>query len=208
MKKRSGLAVAAFLAAVLALPGGADAQEDLEEVMQRFDEFVAEGNYPRALEELQWARRALERAHHGQIESLFPSRLGSRDGREMTRQSVFGLTTHTRRYVDEAGGAIEVTLTEGGTGGSPMAALEQLSRLLGGAAGAETFRIEGRTATLVPADVQGEAVVTVRLESGGVLRFTAPAGEAEALESAARAFGVGRLDDYLSGDDPAVKSTI
>ena len=195
-----------LLAIGLALGAGpVAARETLDEVLDRFDELVAEGNYPKALEELEWARHALEKAHHQRIASYFPTWLAEGEGQEITRQEVFGVTTHTRRYVDAAGRALEVSLTEGGVGNPGLAVIEQLSRLLGAQVNAELLRVDGRSATLVPGDMDGNAVLTVQLEAGGILRFSAPAGDTIALESAARAFGVGSLDAYLSGDEPAVE---
>ncbi len=198
----------ALLAAACLVATPAWAQDDLDEVLETFEAMVADGNYPRALEELEWARRALVKAHHAQIEALFPLWLGGAEGGEIARQEVFGMTMHTRRYVGADGRRLEAVLTEGGAGSPGLAVIEQLTRLFGAQVNAETMRIDGRTATLVPGDMDGNAVLTIQLEAGGVLRLTAPADDADALPDAAREFGLRALDGYLSGDEPAVKSQL
>lgn len=195
-------------AALVCASSPVTAQENLDEVLTQFEAYVDEGNYPKALEELEWARRALVKAHHAQIEALFPLWLGNAEGGEIARQEVFGMTSHTRRYADADGRQFEVVLTEGAAGNPGLAVIEQLSRLLGAQVNAEAVRIDGRTATLVPEDMDGNAVLTIQLDAGGVLRLTGAAADAGSLSAAAREFDVSALDDYLSGDEPAVKSRL
>ena len=156
---------------------------------------------------LEWARRALEKAHHSKIEALFPVRLLDLAAQPMQRQQVLGMTTHTRLYTGSAERQIEAVLIEG-LGNPGLSAIEQLSRLLGAQINAESRRIDGRDAMLVPLDDEGHAVLTVKLESGATLKFTATNLDPEQLLEAARSFGAGMLDDYLSGKNPDVKSTI
>lgn len=198
-----------LLAGVLSLAsaGSAAAQESLDEILERFDGFVAEGNYPKALEELEWARRALAKAHWARIETLFPERLGAMTGEELRRQEVLGIQTHARRYADAAGNWLEVTLMDG-SNSIGLAAIEQLARLLGAQVGAEPVRIDGLTATLVARDEEGSSLLTVQLQSDATLRFKAAGGNTELLLEAAREFGVAQLDAYLSGANPEVKSRI
>jgi hypothetical protein len=175
--------------------------------MQRFEAFVDEGNYPKALEELEWAKRALNKAHHARIDALFPERLGIREGQPMERSQMLGLDTHSRRYAG-ADDEIVVVLSEGASGNVGFAAIEQLSRLFGVHVNSEAVRIEGRGGTLVPADENAHAVLTLKLEAGATLQFRSPGGDTDALLEAARAFGVETLDEYLSGDNPELRTTL
>lgn len=202
---RTSLLSVAALAAMATL-SPVNAQEDLDDILARFDEYVEASNYPKALEELEWARRALAKAHAERISALFPARLGEFDGQAPERQEVLGMTTHTRRYTRADGGSLEVVLTEGGQGNPGLAALGQLSKLLGAQVNAEPVRVDGLTGTLLPDDGNGNAAFTISLNAGATLRISGR--DAEAVTQAAREFGVATLDAYLSGANPAVKSQI
>lgn len=205
MKRFTNL-LPALVVMLLSTPLGA--QETLEEVLERFDSFVSEGNYVKALEELEWARRAIEKAHHARIESLFPSHMSGFVAQEMERQEFFGIQNYSRRYRDASGREILVTLLGDGMGGAGFAALEQLARMLGAQLSAEALRIDGLGATLVAPDEEGNVVLTVRLESGATLQMRMPDGDGDVVLGAAREFGIKRLDDYLAGRNPEVKATI
>ncbi|GJL81887.1 MAG: hypothetical protein DHS20C01_15210 [marine bacterium B5-7] len=185
---------------------GAHGQESLEDIIERFNQYVAEGNYPKAIAELDWARRAIEKENNARIVTYFPEQLAGLVGDQVEHQQVLGINTHTRRY-EGSEGSMEVTLTYGENNGA-YSALNQLAQMFGAEINAEPIRIDGRTATLVKSTNDGEALLTVKLESGAALKMTDSSGNSERLLQAAREFGIKNLDDYLGGHNPASKSSI
>ena len=103
------------------------------------------------------------------------------------------------RTYSGGGQDIEVALTGGASVAGGVAALLQMVNVLGGQENTTTFRLDGRTATLV-IDPGGAASLSVALKSGSLLTFEAKKMEdADVLRQAARAFPVAALDDYLAG---------
>jgi hypothetical protein len=205
IRARKTISVWTLLVLWLGAAPPATAQESLEEILERLDAFVQQGNYPRAMEELTWAQRALEKAHFDQVDALFPRQLQGLDARDSERHEVLGVRMLKRVYGAVSGEHLVITLTDG-PGKAGFAALEQLSRLFGLHVGAEPMRIQGRSAILLAPDEQGNTVLSVQLESGAGLRFEAPGEAREKVLEGARAFDIETLDQYLAGRNPPAQS--
>ena len=109
-----------------------------------------------------------------------------------------GFTNLNRTY-SGAGPDIEVALTGGASVAGGMAALLQMVSVLGSQENSTTFRLDGRTATLVR-DPDGSASLSVMLKSGSLLTFdTKNMEDIDVLKQAAGAFPLAALDNYLAG---------
>ena len=185
-----------FLAAgVMATPVHA---ENIDELFANLKQFVAQEQYPNALEELQWMRRELDKLHIEKINSYFPDNLAGLQGNEPKSQSVLGFTNMSRSYSGD-GKNVNVALTGGASAAGGLAALAQMASLLGTQQDAETYRLAGRTATLV-IDPDGKTSISVSLKSGSLLSFESnDLSEGGKLKEIAREFPVAGLDNYLAG---------
>lgn len=194
-RKLLGLAVASTL--FLSIVGVARA-ENIDELFQNLKKYVEQEQYPNAMEELQWMQRELDKLHFEKVKSYFPDELNGYRGGDTNSQTVLGFTNLNRAY--EGGGSeIDVALTGGASVAGGMAALLNMVNVLGRQEDSTTFRLDGRTATLV-SDPDGSASLSVILKSGSLLTFEAKSLEdVEVLRQVAGAFPVAELDDYLAG---------
>ncbi len=172
--------------------------ESIDELFENLKKYIDQEQYTSAMEELQWMRRELDKLHFEKVKSYFPDELVSLKGEETKSQTVLGFTNMSRVYSGD-GNNIDVALTGGASMAGGMAALLQMVNALGGQENSTTFRLDGRTATLVD-DPDGSASLSVMLKSGSLLTFEAKGlDDSDLLTQAARAFPVAALDDYLAG---------
>jgi hypothetical protein len=184
-------------------PLSAPHAEDIGEIFARVHAFMEQENYPKAIEELGWARREIEKLHVARLGEFFPDSHDGLDAGQMESQTMFGMSSVSRRY---GGGdeVINVTLSSAGAGGSigagGLAALAQMATTMGGQQGMDTYRIQERTANFIPAGDSGLASVSVTLESGALLYFELEAGaDGTRLKRFADSWPMVELDSYLSG---------
>lgn len=183
---------------ILAVPASA---EDIHEVFKKVEEYAQQKNFPKALEELQWAQKELEKMHQQRLGELLPGSVDGFTGEEPQFQSAMGFSSIERQYVK---GDDSIRLSIAGAAGADgmggLAGLAKMGMMMGGTQpGKEQFRIDGRTATLDTSN--GSPELTVLLESGGILQLQAN-GEsvnAAALKKFAQALKLGDLDSYLKG---------
>jgi hypothetical protein len=86
-----------------------------------------------------------------------------------------------------------------GLGG--LAAFGAMAAMMGATQpGAESFRIDGRSANFMPDSNNNSAELTVVLDGGSSLKFELSGDSTkEALTAAAKAFAIGDLEQYLRG---------
>ena len=178
---------------------GAASAESIDELFESLKKYVEQEQYTNAMEELQWIQRELDKLHFDKVKGFFPDALGAYSGGDTKSQTVLGFTNMSRTY-SGAGPDIEVALTGGASVAGGVAALLQMVNVLGSQENTTTFRLDGRTATLVSDPGGGATSLSVALKSGSLLTFEAEGLEdAEALRQVARSFPVAALDDYLAG---------
>ena len=194
MKALASLACCALLVPTLNIRA-----EDINVVFKKVNEYVAQQNYPKAMEELGWARKELERLHTIKIGTLLPNEINGFTGAAPKTQSMLGMTNIERTYTN-AKQRIELSIAGGtaeGMGG--LAGLAKMGMMMeANEPGNETFRIDGRTATLKAAQPTSPEL-TVVLESGQILSLRGKGVDAAALKSFAEAMKIGDIDSYLKG---------
>ena len=195
IKHIARLLLGCFLGTTVLTAAGA---EGIDELFANLKKYVEQEQYTNAMEELQWMQRELDKLHFEKVKSFFPDQLEDYKGGETKSQTVLGFTNLNRTY-SGAGPDIEVALTGGASVAGGMAALLQMVNVLGNQENSTTFRLDGRTATLVK-DPDGSASLSVMLKSGSLLTFDAKNMEdVDVLKQAAGAFPLAALDDYLAG---------
>lgn len=178
--------------------------EDLTEIFKKVNEYVGAKNYAKALEELSWARKEIEKMNSGQIQSFFPDSLAGFTGGKIEANSALGFSNLEREYT-KGELAVRVSLTGGGEGlaggfGNLAAFGKMAAMAEGGGSGRDTLRIGGRTAVLNQDNEGNSADLTVFLDSGSILKFESSSGaKGDTLKSMAEAIKVADLDAYLKG---------
>lgn len=172
--------------------------ESMDQLFENLKKYVDQEQYTSAMEELQWMQRELDQLHFEKVKSYFPGELAGFKGGDTKSQTVLGFTNMNRTYTGD-GSDIEVALTGGASVAGGMAALLQMVNVLGSQENSTTFRLDGRTATLI-SDPDGSASLSVMLKSGSILTFEAKViDDASVLKQAAGAFPLAALDEYLAG---------
>ncbi|MBX7145281.1 MAG: hypothetical protein K1X79_12575 [Oligoflexia bacterium] len=194
------------LAGALFLPALSRA-EDINSIFKRVNDLVAAKNYSKAIEELGWATKELEKLNSQQIQGFLPDQLAGFVGKKVEANNALGFSNIERSY--EKPGTqtrVKVSIT-GGAGGAAagglggLAAFGKMAALMGaGAGGQDTFRINGRTATLEKNEDGKSAHLTVFLDSGSMLSLEMDNGADDAkLREMAEALDINKLDNYLRG---------
>ncbi len=173
--------------------------EDINEIFKKVNQFIEKENYSKAIEELAWANKELEKLHNKKLATLLPDEIEGYQGQKIEQQSAIGISSISRKYKKD-GDQIELNIAGGGKGG--MAGIGKMAAMFGGnQPGVETFRLDGLTANLNTSSRRPE--LTVFLESGSILSLKKrKKGEdpEETLKSFAKALKIGELDKYLKGD--------
>lgn len=175
--------------------------EELDAIFKRVTELVEQKNYPKALEELTWARKEIEKMNSGSVKNFFPDSLSGYTGGKAEVNNAMGFMNIERTY-SKSNKSVRVSLTGGSGGGGGLGGLAQLGKMaamFGGQEGQDTFRIGGRTAVLN--NQEGSAPqLQVFLDSGSVLTLDADDGvPASDLRAMANEIKIDDLDKYLRG---------
>ena len=184
--------------AVVAVPLAGRA-EDLNEIFKRVNDLIAQKNYPKALDELGWAKKEIEKMNSNAVQTYLPDSLGGFTGGKTTVNNAMGMMNIERPYT-KGDATVKVSLV-GGSGGGAMgglAAMGKMAAMFGGGEGQETVRIQGRTAMLKTSSAEPE--LQIFLDSGSVLTFNAESGMSGTdLKAMAEAMKLDDLDKYLRG---------
>lgn len=176
--------------------------EELNTLLKKVEELTNAGDYTKALEELSWAKKEIEKKHLKKLEDFFPAKLGEYSGDKTKTTSAMGMTSLERQY-NSGNKRIRLSLAGGGGKDSPLAALGGLGQMAamygGNQPGVESFRIDGRTAMLQSNGRSPE--LTVFLESGSMLKIEVVSGEMEGeeLKKLVDNVNLDDLDNYLRG---------
>ena len=187
-----------LIAAALFFPCLVQAEE-LDQIFKRVNEFVAQKNFPKALEELQWAEKAIQKMNSGRVENFFPDSIAGFMGEKIQNSTALGFTNIEREYV-KGGSRVKISLTGGGNqaGFGGLAALGKMAAMMGGTTGQEAIRISGRTAMLN--ESSGSPELSVYLDSGSILMISSVSKATSAdLRSIADGINIEELDKYLRG---------
>ena len=196
MKRTVAAAIFALCAVVLPQFTHAD---DLNDTFKRVNDAVAAKNYPKALDELAWAKKSIEKLNNDQIASFFPDTLAGFTGAKIQSNNALGFTSMQRNYQkDQSTVQISLTGGSGGAGGlGGLAAIGKMAAMMGGENGQDTLRVAGRTATL---NTQNQPTLTIYLDSGSILELRAQGStSADDLKTMAEAIKIDDLDKYLRG---------
>lgn len=189
-----------FLALILTISSTAQSEE-LDTIFKKVNEYVAAENYSKALKELAWAEKELQKLNSKKIETLLPDTLVGFTGGKAESANVMGMNNLERTYSKDDK-KFSVAITGGSAAGAMggLAALGQLGAMMGNQPGVDTFRLDGRTANLEARN--GNASLTVFLKSGSMLRLedNRSKDEGKLLKEAAKALEISKIDDYLKGN--------
>lgn len=175
--------------------------EDLNQIFKRVNDYIAQENYPKALEELSWAKKEVDKLHSQKLSTLLPDSVEGYTAAPAKIQSAMGFTNIERVYKNGSK-QIKISITGGEMGGAlgGLAGLARMGMMMGDQGGGEsdTFRIDGRTATL--SNTGGSPELTILLESGPVLKLEGSNGaDAAALKSVGEQMKISAIDQYLRG---------
>lgn len=174
--------------------------EDVNEIFKKVNTYIGEQNYPKALEELSWAKKEIEKLNSSKIGTLLPASVNGFTGGEVKVQSAMGFDNIERMYTGN-GKEITVSVTGGGVGNAMggLAGLARMGMMMGGSQpGIDSFRIEGRTANLDTTN-SGRAELTVFLDSGSILKVEGSGIDAQAIKSFTEGLHISNLDNYMRG---------
>jgi hypothetical protein len=177
--------------------------EDIQAIFQRVKELADNKNYSKAIEELSWAKKELEKMNAEKIQSFLPDKVLELNGDKPQSNSALGFTNIERTY-SGADASIKVSLTGSGGNAAGLGGLAQLGKMAamfgGEGTNQETIRVAGKTATLEKGEGTGNTSLTVFLDSGSILKLDLTKGsDAEKLKSFAEALKLQELDTYLKG---------
>jgi len=179
--------------------------EDLNQIFQKVNELAGKKAYTAALKELEWAKKELEKQNSAQLQSFLPDQLDGFAGDKFESNNIFGIQNIERTYKKvDTGSTVKVSLTGGaGSAGNAfggLAALGGMAGMMGGQGNGDTFRIAGKTATLITDEESKTPELTVMLESGSILKFEGnKKTDGPTLKTMAEALKVADLDNYLKG---------
>ena len=186
----------------LMLTGNVCLSEDVNEIFKRAQEFIAAKNYPKALEELTWAKKEIENLNSGAIKGFFPDQLAGFTGGKIEDSSALGIQNLSRTYTKDDN-SFEVSLTGGSIGGAggigDLAALGRMAAMFQ-QPGQQSFRISGKTAVLDERNSEDRGEISVYLDSGQILKIESQGAVSHAtLKEIAQAIKIEDLDKYLKG---------
>jgi hypothetical protein len=174
--------------------------EDINDVFKKVNEYVQQKNYPKAMEELTWAQKELEKLHQQRLSELLPAEVEGYKGGDTQVQQMMGFSNIEREYSNgDKNIRLAITGTSGTEGMGGLAGIAKMGMMMGATQqGRDQFRISGRTASLDTTNSSPE--LSVFLESGAVLQLTTDEGvDGPALKKFAEALKIGDLDTYLKG---------
>lgn len=192
------LAIAGVFSLFAVAPSSTVVAEDLNTIFAKVNQLVASKSYPKAIAELSWARKEIEKMHQTRLGELIPSSVGGFTGGEVQYQAALGFTNIERIYKNGEQ-EVKFTITGGsGEGLGGLAGLAKMGMMFGAQPGMEQYRIDGLTATLNTTGSTPEA--TIFLDSGSIVTLNAQNGvDAAALKKFTEGFKFSDLDAYLKG---------
>ena len=203
MTPRTSLLISSLLSPLVLLAPVVVRAEDLDTIFNKVKELAQAQNYTKAIEELSWANKELEKLNAQRIESFFPAEVAGYTAGKAEHNSALGFSTMERSYQKSGAAAIKLSLTGGSGGGAAgglggLAAFGKMAALMGNQPGLDTFRIGGRTASLQSEGKQSE--LSIFLDSGAILKLeTSSKGDGSELRTFAEALKISDLDSYLRG---------
>lgn len=182
--------------------------EDINDIFKRVNDLIAQQNYSKALNELNWASKEIEKMHNQKLQGFLPDTLSGLAGGKIESTSALGFTNLERTYTNAADkSTVKVSLSGGTTPGAQggmggLAQLGQMAAMFGGnQPGQDTFRIGGRTATLEQNEQSKHAELTVFMDSGSILKLEMNGNaKGDTLKTMAEALKLDDLDKYLRGN--------
>lgn len=171
--------------------------EDINKIFSKVNEYVAEKQYSKALKELSWAEKELQKLHSTKLQEFLPETLAGFSGGKPETNSAMGFMSIERTYTKE-GSKVKASIL-GGSGAvtSGLASLGAMAAAFGTMdPSVETLRIDGKTATLRKDGTTPE--LTVSLDGGTMVKFEGIKGESD-LKAIAEAFKFSELEKYLKG---------
>jgi len=174
--------------------------EDINEVFKKVNDYVQQKNYPKAMEELGWAQKELEKMHQARLAELLPGEVDGFKGGDTQVQQMMGFSNIEREYTNgDKNVRVAITGTGGAEGMGGLAGIAKMGMMMGGTqAGKDQFRIAGRTASLDT--TSGSPELTIFLESGSVMQISTGDGvDGPALKKFAEGLKIADLDSYLKG---------
>ena len=174
--------------------------EELKDILGRVQKFADEKNFPKALDELNWVQKELQKGHSKELERFFPNDIKGFKGDKIKANAALGFLQVERSYnFDEK--TINVSLAGGSSAGGlgNLGQLGKFAAMMGSESGQEILRIQGKTAQL-EGDEDSSYSLSVFLESGGVLKLEASSDVTAAqLKEFAESLTLEQLDKYLKG---------
>jgi len=177
--------------------------EDIKQIFDRVQQYYQDKNYSKALEELNWAQKEIEKASASVTQSFFPNEVDGYRGGKIENANVFGITNVERSY-EKGEESIKVSLmgSSKGAGQNPLgglAAMGQMAAMMGGSQpGTDSFRIDGRTALLEKED--NSASLTVFLDGGSMMKFEmSGSSNGDALKKFVNGFKIADIEKHLKG---------
>lgn len=172
--------------------------EDINKIFTKVNEYVAEKQYSKALKELSWAEKELQKLHSTRLAEFLPEAVAGYTGEKPESNNALGFMSIERTYKGE-GKTVKASIL-GGSGAvtSGLASLGAMAAAFGAMdPSVETMRIDGRTATLRK---QGATYpeLTVTLDGGTMVKFEGVKGDAD-LKAFAESFNLSELEKYLKG---------
>ena len=193
----SSLAVACSLSLCSMIQSNSAVAEDLNTIFSKVNQLVASKSYTKAMTELSWARKEIEKLHQVRLGELIPASVNGFTGGEVEYQAAMGFTNIERIY-KSGDQEVKFTITGGGEGMGGLAGLAKMGMMFGAQPGMEQYRIDGFTAALNTTGSTPEA--TIFLDSGSIVTLSAQNGvDAAALKKFTEAFKLSELDAYLKG---------
>jgi hypothetical protein len=173
--------------------------EDLSVIVGRVQEYAKSQNYPKALEELQWAQKELQKLHAERVKSFLPDQLQGYHGQKLESSGALGFSQIERKYVNgEKTVTISITGNASSGGMGNLAQLGKMAAMFGGESGNETIRVKGHTAQLEKND--NSASITVFLDSGAVLKVNQDdSPDDKTLLAIVEELKLEELEKYLKG---------
>lgn len=202
MNHTKKIAASAF-AVISSFYGSTVAAEELDAIFKKVNEYVQQQNYPKAIEELSWAKQEIEKKNSQKLQTFFPDDVLGYKGDKTDINNALGFVNVERKYKGEKG-IINASLT-GGSGGSGgalggLAQFGKMAAMFGAQGGQETVRISGRTATIEKQPGSKSASISIFLDSGSVLKVESQnSQDTDALKSFAEALKIDEIDKYLKG---------
>lgn len=197
------LSILAYVCGALIVADTACAEE-LKAIFDKVQQYYQEKNFAKALEELSWAQKEIQKASAQVTQSFFPEEIDGYKGGKLENTEVFGIVNVERSYVKGESESVKVSLmgSNKGQGQNPLgglAAIGQMAAMMGGnQPGVDSFRMDGRTAMLETQD--SSATLTVFLDGGSIMKFEMDgSSNGDALKKFAAVFKIADIEKHLKG---------